>query len=122
MHHQSSIVLLAASTIAKKGPDSNPAYVVILPVLVSSHTSCLWAYMRIQMLFMAGMILLDPVDSILMLYTYTGFPDKRLHLFGPLSDTYPRRKNMGLTRKPRRHGSPSVAQRSVAATMGQRYE
>jgi nickel/cobalt transporter (NiCoT) family protein len=35
------------------------------------------------MLFTAGMTLLDSVDSILMLYSYTGFPEHRFRLFDP---------------------------------------
>ncbi|KAI0043452.1 NicO-domain-containing protein [Auriscalpium vulgare] len=57
----SSIALLAASAIAKKGADGKgipPADIVILPLL-----------------FTAGMTLLDSVDSILMLYSYSGFPE-----------------------------------------------
>jgi len=68
----SSIALIAASAIAKKGADSKripPADVVILP-----------------MLFTAGMTLLDSIDSILMLYSYTGFPERRFRLFEPMSD------------------------------------
>ena len=36
-----------------------------------------------QFLFTAGMTLLDSVDSILMLYSYTGFAEHRFHLFEP---------------------------------------
>lgn len=39
--------------------------------------------MRNQMLFTAGMTLLDSIDSILMLYSYTGFPEQRFRLFEP---------------------------------------
>ncbi|KAH9969521.1 high-affinity nickel-transport protein-domain-containing protein [Russula dissimulans] len=63
----SSIALLAASAIARKGADSKhipPADIVILPLL-----------------FTAGMTLLDSIDSILMLYSYTGFPELRFRLF-----------------------------------------
>ncbi|KAI0304491.1 high-affinity nickel-transport protein-domain-containing protein [Multifurca ochricompacta] len=63
----SSIALLAASAIAKKGTDAKgipPADVIILP-----------------MLFTAGMTLLDSVDSILMLYSYTGFSERRFRLY-----------------------------------------
>lgn len=35
------------------------------------------------MLFTAGMTLLDSIDSILMLYSYTGFPDRRFRIFEP---------------------------------------
>ncbi|KAI9465582.1 NicO-domain-containing protein [Lactarius psammicola] len=63
----SSIALLAASVVAKKGTGTKgvpPADVVILP-----------------MLFTAGMTLLDSIDSILMLYSYTGFPEHRFRIF-----------------------------------------
>jgi len=36
------------------------------------------------MLFTAGMTLLDSIDSILMLYSYTGFAEHRFHLFEPV--------------------------------------
>src|SRR6267154_501175 len=40
-------------------------------------------YLHDQMLFTAGMTLLDSIDSILMLYSYTGFAEHRFHLFEP---------------------------------------
>ncbi|KAI0056100.1 NicO-domain-containing protein [Artomyces pyxidatus] len=63
----SSIALLAASALAKKGADGHgipPADIVILPLL-----------------FTAGMTLLDSVDSIIMLYSYSGFPDRSFRVF-----------------------------------------
>ncbi|KDQ25603.1 hypothetical protein PLEOSDRAFT_1011620, partial [Pleurotus ostreatus PC15] len=63
----SSIALLAVSAIAKNGADGKPiphAYIVILPLL-----------------FTAGMTLIDSADSILMLYSYSGFPERSWHLF-----------------------------------------
>ncbi|KAA1469899.1 NicO-domain-containing protein [Dentipellis sp. KUC8613] len=63
----SSIALLAVSAIAKKGADGKgipPADIVVLPLL-----------------FTAGMTLLDSVDSILMLYSYSGFPERSFALF-----------------------------------------
>ncbi|KAH9080626.1 NicO-domain-containing protein [Lactarius deliciosus] len=69
----SSIALLAASVVAKKGTGTKgvpPADIVILP-----------------MLFTAGMTLLDSIDSILMLYSYTGFPDRRFRVFEPCRAT-----------------------------------
>ena len=38
------------------------------------------------MLFTAGMTLVDSIDSILMLYSYTGFPEQRFRLFEPVQD------------------------------------
>ncbi|KAN0139796.1 High-affinity nickel-transport domain containing protein [Lactarius tabidus] len=61
----SSIALLAVSVIAKRGVP--PADVVILPFL-----------------FTAGMTLLDSIDSILMLYSYTGFPERGFRIFEPV--------------------------------------
>ncbi|KAI9510607.1 NicO-domain-containing protein [Russula earlei] len=69
----SSIALLAASAIAKKGADPEripPADIIILPLL-----------------FTAGMTLLDSIDSILMLYSYTGFPERRFRLFEPAEES-----------------------------------
>ncbi|KIM40857.1 hypothetical protein M413DRAFT_19048 [Hebeloma cylindrosporum] len=65
----SSIALLAISAIAKKGPDGSSipsSHVVILPLL-----------------FTAGMTLVDSVDSILMLYSYSGFPERSFIMFSP---------------------------------------
>lgn len=36
-----------------------------------------------QLLFTAGMTLLDSIDSILMLYSYTGFPERGFRIFEP---------------------------------------
>ena len=43
-------------------------------------------YPHDQMLFTAGMTLLDSIDSILMLYSYTGFAEHRFHLFEPIPE------------------------------------
>jgi len=80
----SSIALLAISAIAKKGPDGkqiSPADVVILPLL-----------------FTAGMTLIDSLDSILMLYSYAGFPEHTWAIFeGGASVEEPRRRATGDT-------------------------
>ncbi|KAF9013217.1 high-affinity nickel-transport protein-domain-containing protein [Cyathus striatus] len=63
----SSVALIAISAIAKKGPDggSIPAsYIVILPFL-----------------FTAGMSMIDSADSVLMLYSYAGFPEHTWRIF-----------------------------------------
>jgi len=63
----SSIALIAVSAIAKKTADGNSipsAQIVIFPLL-----------------FTAGMTMIDSADSILMLYSYTGFPDKSRAIF-----------------------------------------
>ena len=39
------------------------------------------AHFRIQLLFTAGMTLIDSLDSILMLYSYAGFPERKFTLF-----------------------------------------
>ncbi|TCD62989.1 hypothetical protein EIP91_006148 [Steccherinum ochraceum] len=65
----SSIALLAVTAIAKKGTDGSTIKsgdVIILPLL-----------------FTAGMTLIDSVDSILMLYSYAGFPDRSFAIFEP---------------------------------------
>lgn len=62
----SSIALLAVSAIAKKDSNGNQipsGYIVILPLL-----------------FTTGMTLIDSVDSIIMLYSYSGFPDRKFAL------------------------------------------
>ncbi|KAI0662057.1 NicO-domain-containing protein [Cubamyces menziesii] len=63
----SSIALLAISAIAQRGPDGRQiasGNIVILPLL-----------------FTVGMTLIDSLDSIIMLYSYTGFPDRSFALF-----------------------------------------
>ncbi|KAL7280075.1 hypothetical protein ACG7TL_006490 [Trametes sanguinea] len=63
----SSIALLAISAIAKRGPDGSqipPGYIVVLPLL-----------------FTVGMTLIDSLDSIIMLYSYAGFPERSFALF-----------------------------------------
>ncbi|KDQ62484.1 hypothetical protein JAAARDRAFT_170887 [Jaapia argillacea MUCL 33604] len=69
----SSIALLTISGIAKRGPDGKsipPGYVVILPLL-----------------FTAGMSLVDSIDSVLMLYSYSGFAERSFKIFAtPIDD------------------------------------
>ncbi|KAJ6559097.1 NicO-domain-containing protein [Mycena vulgaris] len=63
----SSIALLAVSALARKRSDGSSlpsGDVVILPLL-----------------FTAGMTLIDSADSILMLYSYSGFPDRSWAIF-----------------------------------------
>ncbi|TBU39468.1 NicO-domain-containing protein [Dichomitus squalens] len=63
----SSIALLAVSAIAKRGPDGqqiNPADIVVLPLL-----------------FTVGMTFIDSLDSVIMLYSYAGFPERSFALF-----------------------------------------
>ncbi|KAF8889993.1 high-affinity nickel-transport protein-domain-containing protein [Gymnopilus junonius] len=63
----SSIALLAISALARKGSNGSSipgSYIVILPLL-----------------FTAGMTLVDSADSIIMLYSYTGFPERSLLVF-----------------------------------------
>jgi len=63
----SSIALLGVSALAKKNMDGKPmpsSHIVILPLL-----------------FTAAMTLVDSVDSILMLYSYAGFPECSWTLF-----------------------------------------
>ncbi len=84
----SSIALLAISALAKR--DSNgepiPAHdIVILPVSSPS----LNGYPRrnadsSQFLFTAGMTMIDSLDSILMLYSYSGFPEDSFVIFEKL--------------------------------------
>ncbi|KAF9485779.1 NicO-domain-containing protein [Pholiota conissans] len=63
----SSIALLAVSALAKKGSGGTSipsSHIVILPLL-----------------FTAGMTLIDSADSVLMLYSYAGFPERSLTFF-----------------------------------------
>lgn len=63
----SSITLLAVSALARKGADGSSipsSHIVILPFL-----------------FTAGMTLVDSADSVLMLYSYSGFPERSFFVF-----------------------------------------
>jgi len=63
----SSIAILAISAMAKRGSDGkpiSPADIITLPLL-----------------FTAGMTLIDSADSVFMLYSYTGFPERSVTLF-----------------------------------------
>ncbi|KAJ7505996.1 NicO-domain-containing protein [Mycena galericulata] len=65
----SSIALLAISGLARKRSDGSAipsGYIVILPLL-----------------FTAGMTIIDSADSVLMLYSYSGFPDHTWAIFDP---------------------------------------
>ncbi|KAL0575200.1 hypothetical protein V5O48_006761 [Marasmius crinis-equi] len=71
----SSIALLAVSALAKKDSKGNsiPSHdIVILPFL-----------------FTAGMTLVDSLDSIMMLYSYAGFPERSFRIF-ETTDTHTR--------------------------------
>ncbi|KAF9221667.1 NicO-domain-containing protein [Gyrodon lividus] len=68
----SSIALLAISVLAKdnvSGSRISPSEVIILPLL-----------------FTTGMTLVDSLDSILMLYSYSGFADRSWRIFEPRND------------------------------------
>ncbi|KAJ8473607.1 hypothetical protein ONZ51_g7756 [Trametes cubensis] len=92
----SSIALLAISAIAQRGPDGRQiasGNIVILPLL-----------------FTVGMTLIDSLDSIIMLYSYTGFPDRSFALFerrAPPRDTL---------------GDPSVARPQSGLASGSRAD
>ncbi|KAJ7448506.1 NicO-domain-containing protein [Mycena latifolia] len=63
----SSIALLAISALARKRSDGSSipsSYIVILPFL-----------------FTAGMTVVDSADSVLMLYSYSGFPERTWAIF-----------------------------------------
>ncbi|KAG8901965.1 hypothetical protein FRB99_004983 [Tulasnella sp. 403] len=64
----SSIALLAVTALAKRGDDDRPRIsngdIVILPLL-----------------FTAGMTFVDSADSVLMLYSYAGVPEKGFAIF-----------------------------------------
>ncbi|KAJ7860041.1 NicO-domain-containing protein [Mycena leptocephala] len=71
----SSIALLAISALGRKRSDGSAipsGYIVILPLL-----------------FTAGMTMLDSADSVLMLYSYSGFPERTWRIFqGPPALAY----------------------------------
>ncbi|EIW59722.1 NicO-domain-containing protein [Trametes versicolor FP-101664 SS1] len=74
----SSIALLAISAIAQRQPDGRqiaPGDIVVLPLL-----------------FTVGMTLIDSIDSIIMLYSYAGFPERGFALLEPRTraPTFPR--------------------------------
>jgi high-affinity nickel-transport protein len=80
----SSIAILAISAIAKHGPNGQgtikPAHIIILPVSNFSFSTPQLTP-AFKLLFTAGMTLIDSLDSIMMLYSYTGFPERRFTLF-----------------------------------------
>lgn len=87
----SSVAILAISAIAKHGSDGKgikPSHIIILPVgtrfiqLLHLPTHSL-----VQLLFTAGMTLIDSFDSILMLYSYTGFPEHKFSFFVATADS-----------------------------------
>ena len=47
----------------------------------SFESDSLRTHFHIQLLFTAGMTLIDSLDSVLMLYSYTGFPERKFALF-----------------------------------------
>lgn len=53
----------------------------MLPVSILVIHSVMLAHSRAKLLFTAGMTLIDSLDSILMLYSYTGFPERKFALF-----------------------------------------
>ncbi|KAG6826621.1 hypothetical protein H0H92_015112, partial [Tricholoma furcatifolium] len=73
----SSVALLAISAIAKRSTDGKP--------ISASNTIIL------PFLFTSGMTLIDSADSILMLYSYAGFPEHSWALFekGSLAEKAP---------------------------------
>jgi high-affinity nickel-transport protein len=75
----SSIALLGVSALAKKNTDGKPmpsSHIIILPVNNESSAHGTTLIMQSQLLFTAAMTLVDSVDSILMLYSYSGFPER----------------------------------------------
>ncbi|KAF5382758.1 hypothetical protein D9615_002890 [Tricholomella constricta] len=97
----SSIALLALSAIAKRGPDGKSipsAHVVILPFL-----------------FTAGMTLVDSIDSILMLYSYSGFPERSWALFEKKPQPTPGLADIPLSGKPAAQGQPHEGARAEGA-------
>ncbi|KAK0487508.1 NicO-domain-containing protein [Armillaria novae-zelandiae] len=87
----SSIALLAVSALAKKRSDGStipPGDIVILPLL-----------------FTAGMTIIDSLDSILMLYSYSGFAEHSFVLFEkrcslPLGEAIPGAEVIQTSRPP----------------------
>jgi high-affinity nickel-transport protein len=81
----SSIALLAISALAKKGADGKsipPADIVLLPVTTTPSTKVPFdTDERLKLLFTAGMTLIDSTDSVLMLYSYSGFPERSWAIF-----------------------------------------
>jgi len=93
----SSIALLAISALAKDdGSDTiPPSDVIILPLL-----------------FTTGMTLVDSVDSILMLYSYTGFANHSWRIFEPRSSS----SRTGDARSVNKHGAVcSIDERTAEA-------
>ncbi|KAK0244159.1 NicO-domain-containing protein [Armillaria nabsnona] len=103
----SSIALLAVSALAKKQSDGStihPGDIVILPLL-----------------FTAGMTIIDSLDSILMLYSYSGFPEHSFVLFekqrcsSPLGEVIPGSSVLQTSRAPSLKSSDNVEVSAVEA-------
>jgi high-affinity nickel-transport protein len=75
----SSIALLGISAIAKRdvfGKSIPSSHIVILPVGLPLLCVLDQRWLGNKLLFTAGMSMIDSADSILMLYSYTGFPER----------------------------------------------
>jgi high-affinity nickel-transport protein len=86
----SSIALLAISALAKKGADRTfiPAADFVLPVMLSANildTFSCCSTDRLSYYSQQEMTVIDAADSILMLHSYTGFPDKSWAVFERLT-------------------------------------
>ncbi|KAF8158908.1 high-affinity nickel-transport protein-domain-containing protein [Mycena galopus ATCC 62051] len=101
----SSVALLAVSALAHKRSDGSaipPGDIVILPLL-----------------FTAGMTLIDSADSILMLYSYSGFPERGWAIINRSPKTDPDlEKVQGLVKKSVPPASTAVPDPPSSAELG----
>ena len=75
--------MLALSALARRndqGSRVQPSTIIVLPVRSNISSSNL-TLTALKLLFTTGMTLVDSLDSILMLYSYSGFPERSWKIF-----------------------------------------
>ena len=84
----SSIALIAVTALAKKGSNGTSipnSQIVLFPVVSDALFHTVWTMKSLtfcsKLLFTSGMTLIDSCDSILMLYSYSGFPERSFFIF-----------------------------------------
>lgn len=103
----SSIALLALSALAQRsdqGSRVQPSTIIVLPVRLNMSSNNL-TLTALKLLFTTGMTLVDSLDSILMLYSYSGFAErswKILERVRPANEVagIPLKRNVNITLNP----------------------
>jgi high-affinity nickel-transport protein len=88
----SSIALISVTALAGKGTSISNSQIILFPVFDTSFrtympvdneslTCASFLFLFSKILFTSGMTLIDSSDSILMLYSYSGFPERSFFIF-----------------------------------------